>query len=296
MENAAIVVIVLAAALAFPFLRAKRSRRKALSRPFPEDWRAILQGKVEFYRSLSAENKARFERDILSFLHGIRITGIKTTVSDADRLLVAASAVIPIFGFPEWEYTNLKEVLLYPATFNEDFAVEGADRRILGMVGTGVMNNLMILSKAELHRGFEIDNDKKNVGIHEFVHLLDKADGVVDGIPQELLRRRYTLPWLDLMCRKMDEIRQKQSDIRDYGGTAKEEFFAVASEYFFERPRLLKDRHPQIYANLSRVFRQDLASRVRNRLHGKQRIGRNDPCPCGSGTKFKKCCGRRTRA
>ena len=65
-------------------------------------------------------------------------------------MLVAASAIIPIFGFEEWEYDNLGEVLIYPDTFSEDFETEGEGRRVLGMVGTGVMRRVMILSKKSI--------------------------------------------------------------------------------------------------------------------------------------------------
>ncbi|MES2764122.1 MAG: zinc-dependent peptidase, partial [Bacteroidota bacterium] len=67
------------------------------------------------------------------------------------------------------------------------------------------------------------------------------------------------------------------------------EFFAVASEYFFERPELLKSKHPELYALMEQIFKQDLASR--KLALKKNRIGRNDLCPCNKGKKFKNCCG-----
>ena len=72
------------------------------------------------------------------------------------------------------------------------------------------------------------------------------------------------------------------------------EFFAVATEYFFERPGVMERKHPELYAMLSRVFNQNLRERAadlaREREKGRPRFGRNSPCPCGSGRKFKKCC------
>ena len=84
---------------------------------FPEDWRFFLEQEVQFYAHLNTEEKLLFESDIQYFLGRIRITGVKTSVNDEDRLLVASSAVIPIFRFPEWEYKTLYEVLLYPDLF-----------------------------------------------------------------------------------------------------------------------------------------------------------------------------------
>jgi len=256
---------------------------------FPPKWRIFLAQKVSFYNTLSVEEKQLFEYKVQEFLFNHRITGIKTEVNQTDRLLVAASAVIPIFQFPKWRYTNLYEVLLYPNTFSQDFQTEGNDRNILGMVGTGYMNNKMILSKKALHHGFENDSDKKNTAIHEFVHLIDKMDGTIDGIPQLLLERPYVIPWLELMKGKIDEIQTHQSDINPYGSTNPAEFFAVASEYFFEQPQLLAKKHPELYEVLEEIFNQDMDERDLKKM--KLDIGRNSPCPCGSSKKFKRCCG-----
>ena len=112
----------------------------------------------------------------------------------------------------------------------------------------------MILSKPALHLGFDNSSDKKNTAIHEFIHLIDKADGAIDGVPALLLERPYVIPWLDLMNQKVEEIYERKSDINPYGGTNRQEFFAVVSEYFFERPRLLKKKHPELYKMLEEVF------------------------------------------
>jgi len=259
-------------------------------KPFPKQWRTILVKEVNFYNSLSKEEKKSFEYKIQEFLLNCRITGIETSVDTTDRLLVAASAVIPIFQFPKWRYTNLFEVLLYPKSFNEDFETKGHDRRILGMVGSGFMNGKMILSKQALHHGFDNASDKKNTAIHEFVHLIDKLDGTIDGVPQLLLEQPCVIPWLDLMSQKIEEIGDNESDINPYGGTSKIEFFAVASEYFFERPKLLAKKHPKLYDMLEEIFDHDMEQRQLNRKS--QSLGRNSPCPCGSGRKFKHCCGK----
>lgn len=256
---------------------------------FPAEWRIILMQKVNFYNSLSNDEKTLFEYKVQEFLLNCRITGIKVNVDLTDKLLVSASAIIPIFKFPEWRYTNLFEVLLYPSRFNKEFETEGPDRSILGMVGTGYMEGVMILSKKALHLGFENESDKKNTAIHEFVHLIDKMDGATDGIPDELLGKQYVIPWLELITKEMDNISSKQSDINPYGATNKTEFFAVASEYFFEKPKLLERKHPELYAMLERIFNNDMAER--NLKRKSNEIGRNDPCPCGSKLKFKKCCG-----
>lgn len=159
------------------------------------------------------------------------------------------------------------------------------------MVGTGVMQGKMILSKPALHRGFDNSSDKQNVGIHEFIHLLDKEDGSIDGIPASLHGREYSIPWLELIRRKTKEIQKGVSDINPYAATSATEFLTVTGEYFFERPDLLQQKHPDLYSLLSKAFNQDTATLMKTVHKKKLEIGRNDPCPCGSGRKFKKCCG-----
>ena len=224
---------------------------------FPENYRLILKEYVDFYNELDEAGKMQFESRLQRFLATTRITGVNTDVEDVDRVLVAASAIIPIYGFADWEYINLKDVLLYPDSFNEKFNQEGDDRTTLGIVGEGAYQNLMILSKHSLREDFMNKTGKSNTAIHEFVHLIDKTDGAVDGVPEFLLNKKYVLPWLNLIKDNIEEIRQSKSDINPYGATNKAEFFAVVSEYFFERPDLLQEKHPGLYEILEKIFRQE---------------------------------------
>ncbi len=284
-------IIILSAILIITILiiRAfnKKTKWKTPAEEFNPSWRKILFENISFYNVLDQESKKLFEFKIQEFLLNCRITGIKTQVTDTDRILVASSAVIPIFRFPEWKYLNLQEVLLYPNSFDENFDTSKGNT-ILGMVGTGYMEGKMILSKPALIHGFRNETDKKNTAIHEFVHLIDKADGTIDGIPELLLEKQYSIPWIDLMMKKIDEIYDNKSDINPYGATSKTEFFPVISEYFFERPELLQKKHPELYKYLDMIFKTRISLNAKDRK--KMKIGRNSPCPCGSGKKFKHCC------
>lgn len=253
--DAVLIVIGLLAVLVLIFLMiaSPRKRNKTVE-PLPANYRSILGSTVQFYKNLDENGKKQFEERMQYFLSGIRITGIGTTVEDKDRVLIGASAIIPIYAFPEWEYINLHEVLLYPETFNEEFEQEGNRRTVLGMVGSGAMQHVMILSQPALREGFSNKTDKNNTAIHEFVHLVDKTDGEVDGVPEVLMQHQYTLPWLDMMHRNIREIIKDKTDINPYGATSQAEFFAVAAEYFFERPDLLRSKHPELYDMLCRIF------------------------------------------
>lgn len=256
---------------------------------FPLAWRIILNENVVYYKALTNSEKKKFEYKVQEFLLNCSITGVDTEVTDFDKILVASSAIIPIFVFKDWKYVNLKEVLIYPTIFNAQFETEGPDRRISGMVGNGYMDGIMILSQEALKHGFQNESDKANTAIHEFVHLIDKRDGTIDGIPSALLEKQYVIPWIDFMDKKLDEIYDGKSDINPYGGTNRAEFFSVTSEYFFERPKLLKKKHPDLYQLLERIFKQDMSSINLNSIPSI--VQRNDLCPCDSGIKYKKCCG-----
>lgn len=257
MEAIIYTLIILAALVILGYLLAGKLKRKPkVAGPFPEQYRGLLIEHVEFYSNLGKDQQSEFEKRVQLFLAQVRITGVGTNVADLDRLLIASSAIIPIFGFSGWEYVNLREVLLYPDAFGNEFEQEGQHRHTLGMVGNGALNNVMILSQHELRQAFFNKTGKSNVAIHEFVHLVDKIDGSVDGVPEFLLDKKYILPWLQLVHKNIKEIIADKSDINPYGAANEAEFFAVVAEYFFERPDLLQTKHPELFELLSKIFRQ----------------------------------------
>jgi Mlc titration factor MtfA (ptsG expression regulator) len=232
-------------------------KKTVLSKPIPQSlYKTLLNDHVAYYQRLDEPGKKKFEGLIANFLADTRIEGVGIEINDLDRVLIASAAVIPIFGFPEWSYKNLTNVILYPDTFDKDFQFEGEDRNIMGMVGSGYMNGQMLLSRAALTKGFSASSGTENTAIHEFVHLLDKSDGTTDGIPENLLTHQYSIPWLHMIHQEMHKIQSGHSDINPYGLTNEAEFFAVASEYFFEKPDELKHKHPELFELLTRVFNQ----------------------------------------
>lgn len=246
-----LVVFVLTIVYTIKFLQKRKAR---VTDPVPAQLKNILEEQVPFYQQLNKDKQKEFEERAAHFLSLVKITGVKTSVEEIDRVLIAASAIIPIFNFPEWEYHNLNEVLVYPDSFDHEFQQQGDGRNILGMVGSGAMNQVMILSQFELRQAFSNETGKTNTAIHEFVHLLDKSDGEIDGLPESLLDKKYIRPWLQLMRQKIEEIYDENSDINPYGATNEAEFFAVVSEYFFERPDLLQENHPELYELLLKIF------------------------------------------
>jgi Mlc titration factor MtfA (ptsG expression regulator) len=251
-----ILIIIIVAGVAYFLFRKKGETSIQTS----VNYQPLLQTHISYYQNLDAAGKAKFEGLVSGFLQGVHIEGVGTDVNDLDKVMVASSAVIPIFGFDGWKYKNLTNVILYPDTFDQEFQFEGGSRNILGMVGSGYMNGQMLLSRAALVKGFSKSSGKENTAIHEFVHLLDKADGATDGIPENLLAHQYSIPWLHLMHQEMHKIAANKSDINPYATTNEAEFLAVAAEYFFEKPDQFHVKHPELYQMLSLIFAQDPAS------------------------------------
>ena len=234
-----------------------RIRRTNETIPLPENYGELLNDYVKFYRQLDEQGKESFEERVKQFLSAVQITGVNAIAEDIDRILIAAGAIIPVYAFPDWQYVNLHEVLLYPGAFNEDFDQGGSNRPISGMVGAGAMQNVMIITKWQLRQGFINNNDARNTAIHEFVHLIDKMDGTMDGVPEIILERKYIAGWKNIMDSTILQMKNYGSDIDMYGATNQAEFFAVISEYFFEQPDLLKANHPELYEMLVRIYKTE---------------------------------------
>lgn len=261
MEVVNFIIIALLAlgalALARFLLARKRRVKAAVERPFPAEWRNFLSEHVTFYSHLSPADRTVFEQRVQLFLAEKRVQGIDTDIDDPIRLMVGSSAIIPVFAFPGYTYPHVNEVLIYPNSFDSTFQTQRFDghrENIAGMVGDRFMNGTVVLSKADLVRDFDGSSHRTNVGVHEFVHLLDKEDGEVDGIPERLMEHRFVGPWLHEIKQEVERIEKGKSDINPYALKNNAEFLAVVSEYFFENPEKMRKKHPELYARLSAIY------------------------------------------
>ena len=229
-------------------------RRAVLSLPFPEKWRTFLVERYDHFERLDAAWRARFEDDVRIFLAEKRTTGVAVDVTDELRLLVAASAVTLSVGWPDYEWDQLTEVLLYPDDFDRDYAFGGEDR-----VGEAHPWGTVILSVPALLESFEVPDDAYHVGVHEFAHLLDVDQTHFDGIPVGL-RGARAREWVAVAEKEMERLRHGRSAFDEYGAHDPVEFLGVAVEAFFEIPQAVRRRHREVYAILSSYFAQDPAA------------------------------------
>ena len=193
--------------------------------------------RYDHYERLDGAWRARFEDDVRIFLAEKRITGVGVEADDELRLLVAASAVSLSVGWPEYEWDQLTEVLLYPDDFDRDYRFGGNER-----AGEAHPWGTVILSVPALLESFEVPDDAFHVGLHEFAHLLDVDQSHFDGIPVGL-GGNQAKRWAALAEREMEKMRSGRSEFDDYGAHDPVEFLAVAVEAFFEVPQRVRRRH-----------------------------------------------------
>lgn len=252
------LIFIVAVLLFYWGMKAYRGARKNAFPAVPQlqhTIEAVLEKRVDFYKELKEQDQENFAERVYEFLERVKITPVNgAAVTDEDRVLIGAAAVIPLFRYRSWFYNNLNEVLVYPDVFSKEYELEKGDRTISGMVGNGALNRTMILSLPYIRAGFSRSSGS-NTAIHEFAHLLDKSDGATDGVPELILQDKNIKPWVQYMHQYIQDIRKgKVTDINPYGATNEAEFFAVMAEYFFQKPEKLKEQHPELYQLLDEAF------------------------------------------
>lgn len=243
-----------AAAVLWFSLRRSWRRRQLLGTAIDPSWRQILQRRVPFYRNLDEAGRARFEDDLRIFLAEQRIFAAKgAELDETTCVLIGASAAMLSHGLPDFEWPNVRDILVYPGTFDDDYEV--GDGPISGMVHT---QGPVLFSQRDLRHGFRRATDGHNVGLHELAHVMDMGSGYADGVPQGL-DWVATAPWIELMANRLARQRRRNGPkvLRGYAATNEAEFFAVAVEVFFEQPQRLYERDEALYRMLAGYFRQD---------------------------------------
>ena len=247
------LVFIFSIVLIITIRRGKNLKRETEISEFPERWVEYMKKHVKFYNKIHPDEQEEFKNRVLHFINSTRIIGYaRMPITDIDKLLVGVSAIIPIFRFKNWKYNFLHEVILYPKAIPGKGPYRGS--YINGLVGDGPMEGRMILARTALYHGYSNTTDRKNVGVHEFAHIIDKQDGKIDGIPNVLLDDAQIGPWLELIRSKSEEIKSKKAKINNYALENDAEFFAVVTEYFFEHPEMMVKKHPELYRTLEKIY------------------------------------------
>jgi hypothetical protein len=248
-----------------------RRRKKTASRPFPEAWLVLLKKNVPLYSRLPQADQEELRRHILVFMAEKRFEGCGgLRMTDQIRITIAAHACILLLHRQTDYYPGLKTILVYPRAYvaaNVHHFVAGTvletdDVRL----GESWHHGSVVLSWDDVRRSAGDVQDGQNVVFHEFAHQLDSSGARGDNTP--VLRDRSTfIAWARALGEDFENFRREivgannHSPVLDeYGATDPAEFFAVATESFFERPKDLQQRYPRLYDELKRFYQQDPAT------------------------------------
>ena len=264
---AAALLAALAIALA-PWWQARR--RRALARqPFPAAWRPVLQRHVPQVRSLPADLQLQLKQRMQVFIAEKPFIGCNgLVVTEAMRVIVAAQACLLLLNRPDAHFGNLRQVLLYPGAFVVDRVHTAAggvlrdERQVLA--GESWSQGQVVLSWDDVLNGAADPQDGRNVVVHEFAHQLDQADGPSNGAPP-LPRGMDGQRWARVMRQEFAVLEQQLASdepnlLGAYAATNPAEFFAVASEVFFEQGPQLAAERPALYAELAAFYGVDPTS------------------------------------
>ena len=244
---------------------------------------------AEVFAALPAGRQARFLEQLKVFAwdkHFFGAGGLELT--DEVRVAVSIAAVRLTLHLDLSAYDRLTEIVVYPYVYGH----EGREGAVFGEAHSF---GTVVLAWPAVKQGLLNPSDGHDTAVHEFAHVLDRADGAFDGTP-ELRANEHYRPWGEVLGQRYLELKataeRKRTLLRSYGATNEAEFFAVATESFFEKPRQMRERAADLYAELSRFYGCDPAAAEAVEAAPAVEIGRNDRCPCGSGRKYKRCCGR----
>ena len=245
----------------FGLLRAWKRNRLA-KQPLPEHWPAILQERVPFFVGLDGELRERFLTRLKIFVeekYWIEAGGMQ--IDDEVRVVIAASAVRLALHLRPSVYDRLTEIVVYPSHYHHPDQDQKSDKESV-VFGEAHAWGTVVLSWDAVLGGLADPHDGHDTATHEFAHELDRHTGHFDGTPELRTFGDYR-PWAHVLSRHFDRLRAGRSKQRrmmhDYGATNEAEFFAVATETFFERPHRMLENAPDLYELLKHYYGFDPA-------------------------------------
>jgi Mlc titration factor MtfA (ptsG expression regulator) len=258
----------------FTFFKRRKLRERATRRaqPFPGEWRRMLVNGFPLFNRLSEADQRELEGHIQVFLAEKIFEGCGGfQINDEVKVLIAAQACLLLLHRETDFYPRLRTILVYPDTYvaktrwQERDEDTGRDAR--ARLGESWDRGVVILAWSSTVAGAANINDGQNLVFHEFAHQLDQEDGAADGRPSlqcdgaSACYVRY-LTWARVLGEEFKHLREDWAKghktlLDQYGATNPAEFFAVATECFFEKPAQMQKKHPALYAELKEFYRQD---------------------------------------
>ena len=260
-----IAVVPIGYIFAKPIWR-ERQRFRIKTLPFKKSWRSIIQKRMPYFRQMPADLQLQLKQHIQVFLAEKSFVGCNgVEITDEIKVTVAAQACLLLLNRKTDYYPKLKTILIYPRAFikeHQSLSVGGVvSHQRTALAGESWGFGKVVLSWQDTIDGADIPDDGHNVVIHEFAHQLDQEDGSANGAPILGKGQNYK-DWSEVFSSQYDKLRKQActgipSLFDYYGATNPAEFFAVASEVFFEQADKLYHRYPSLYDQLKQYYKVD---------------------------------------
>ncbi len=250
--------------LCYP-LFVKWQRDRLIAKQFPKSWLSIIESNLSIYKSLTSEHQKELLGYIQVFLKEKQFIGcLGLQITEEIKVTIAAIACLLLFGDRKTYFPNLRSVLVYPHAYIVNELIMNSyvlEERRVARLGESWTRDQLVLSWEQIQQDVLNWKDGHNVILHEFAHQLDQEDGQAEGVPilprvldYEVWKQVMSAEYLQL-C---DRVENGQKTVLDtYGATSPAEFFAVATETFFEKPKQLNQKHEVLYEILQRYYRLD---------------------------------------
>jgi Mlc titration factor MtfA (ptsG expression regulator) len=254
----------------------RRTKIRRPNTPFPPEWREILRERFPLYNRLSEADRTGLERLIHGFLARKRFEGCGgLKITDEIRIVIAAQACLLLLHHPSDRYEKLRSILVYPSAYFasnarlQDGGVVKEEKTT--RLGESWEHGSVVLAWDAVRHGAANPLDGSNVVFHEFAHQLDQESGQADGAPllarekKRMVRVAAYSSWAKVLSGEYEQLKSKTARGRKtvldkYGASHPAEFFAVATETFFEKPRQMQQKHPELYLELKQFYGQDPAA------------------------------------
>jgi Mlc titration factor MtfA (ptsG expression regulator) len=247
------------------YLRGIR-RKRLMARPLPSGWEEIIARNVPLYARLPTALKHQLHCHIQVLLSEKHFEGCGGLImTDEVKVTIAAQAGILLLNRKPKYYPGLNSILVYPSTFlSENIQYLGGHVYIeeqAANLGESWRRGALVLAWDSVKRGGIDVRDGHNVVFHEFAHQLDQEDGAADGAPILKGGSQYAA-WARILGKEYERLQAKvrsglKTVMDEYGATNPAEFFAVATETFFEKPHAMQRKHPELYEVLKGYYKLD---------------------------------------
>ncbi len=240
-------------------------RRQAIkNRPFPLHWEAIVKQNFIYYKHFPQSLRKRLQGHINIMVAEKQFIGCGGVAITAEiKLTIAAISALLLLNERGEYYPKLRSILVYPSAYvvNQVQALSNyvVQESQVVRLGESWSRDQIVLSWARIKYDIENWQDGHNVILHEFAHQLDSENGSFNGVPILEHKSDYT-SWAKVFTREYQQLiknvqRGAKTVMNEYGTTNPAEFFAVATETFFEKPRQMAQQHPALYNQLKCYYK-----------------------------------------